>query len=85
MTISLTPEQQAWIAAHVAKGDFSTSEDAARQLIDESIAGRAEIERDNLAWAKPYVDQALSEAQRGEVMTREEYRERLLVHPALKD
>lgn len=85
MTISLTAEQQAWIAVHVAQGDFATSEEAARQLIDESIAGRAEIERDELAWAKPYVDEALAEVARGEVMTRGDYRARLLAHPALKD
>ena len=85
MTISLTPEQQAWIAAHVATGDFSSPENAARQLIDESIAARAEIELGDLAWVKPQVDEAMVEVDRGEIMTREEYRRRLLAHPALKD
>lgn len=85
MAIDLTAEQQAWIAAHVAGGDFPTPEDAARQLIDESITIRAEIERDDLAWAKPYVDRALAEVERGDVLTREEYRARLRAHPALKD
>ena len=76
MTISLTPEQQAWIAAHVARGDFSSIEDAVRQLIDERIAERAAQESDDLAWAKPYVDEALAEVERGEFLTLDEHRVR---------
>lgn len=76
MTISLTPEQQAWLNAHVARGDFASVEDAARQLIDERIAERALEEGDDLAWAKPYVDEALAAAARGDVLTREEHRAR---------
>ena len=57
ISLSLTPEQQAWIDAHVASGDFASIEEAPRQLIEERIAERA-IEEDDLAWAKPYVDQA---------------------------
>ena len=76
MTISLTPEQQAWIAAHVARGDFSSIEDAVRQLIDERIAERAAQESDDLAWAKPYVDEALAEVERGEFLTLDEHRAR---------
>jgi antitoxin ParD1/3/4 len=76
MTISLTPEQQAWINAHVARGDFASAEEAARQLIDERIAERALEEQDDLAWAKPHVDEALAEAARGDVISREEHRAR---------
>ena len=63
MTISLTPEQQAWLSAHVARGDFASVEDAARQLIDERIAERAIEEHDDLAWAKPHVDEALARSR----------------------
>jgi antitoxin ParD1/3/4 len=75
MTITLTPEQQEWLAAHVAAGDFASVEDAARQLIDERIAER-EIENDDMAWAKPYVDEALAQVERGEVITLEEHEAR---------
>ena len=36
MSITLTPEQETWIKAHVATGDFASVEveEAARQLID---------------------------------------------------
>jgi antitoxin ParD1/3/4 len=75
MTITLTPEQQEWLEAHVATGDFASVEDAARQLIDERIAER-EIENDDMAWAKPYVDEALAQVERGEVITLEEHEAR---------
>jgi antitoxin ParD1/3/4 len=75
MTITLTPEQLAWINAHVARGDFPSAEEAARQLIDERIAQRL-IEDDDLAWAKPLVDEALAEAERGDVMPLEEHKAR---------
>ena len=52
MNISLTPEQQDWLDAHVARGDFPSVEEAVRQLIDERIAERLIEEADNLAWAK---------------------------------
>jgi antitoxin ParD1/3/4 len=74
MVISLTPEQQAWLDAHVARGDFASVEDAPRQLIDERLAERAAEEKDDLAWAMPDVDEALADVARGDVLSREEHR-----------
>lgn len=86
MSISLTAEQQDWLNAHVARGDFPSVEEAARQLIDERIAERQLEEADNLAWAKPYVDDALADVARGHVLTREEHRARNAARlSALKD
>jgi antitoxin ParD1/3/4 len=77
MAISLSPEQQAWLLAHVERGDFASVGEAARQLLDERIAERiaermAE-ESDDLAWAKPYVDEARAGVARGSVISREEH------------
>jgi antitoxin ParD1/3/4 len=72
MSISLTPQQEAWLHAHVARGDYPSVADAVRQLIDDRMAD----EGDDLAWAKPYVDEALAAVSRGEVMSREEYKAR---------
>jgi antitoxin ParD1/3/4 len=84
--LSLTPEQQAWLDAHVARGDFASVEEAARQLIEERIAAREAEENDDLAWAKPYVDEALAEVERGDVLTLEEHRARNAARlAALKD
>ena len=74
MAITLTPEQEIWLKAHVATGEFASLEQAARQLIDERIAELAGNEDDDMAWAKPYVDEARAAIARGEVITLEEHR-----------
>lgn len=38
LTLTLSPEQEAWLQAHVASGDFASIEEAARRIIDERIA-----------------------------------------------
>jgi antitoxin ParD1/3/4 len=76
MTITLNPEQEAWLETRVASGDFASVEAAARQLIDERIAERALEEGDDLAWAKPYIAEALAEIARGEEITLEEHKAR---------
>jgi antitoxin ParD1/3/4 len=76
MPISLTPEQQAHLSAYVARGDFASIEEAASQLIDERIAERALEEGDDLAWAKPYVDEALQDVSQGNVLSRDEHQAR---------
>ena len=76
MTITLKPDQEAWLKTRVANGDFASIEEAARQLIDERIAERVAEESDDMAWAKPYVDEALAEVARGEEITLEEHKAR---------
>jgi antitoxin ParD1/3/4 len=79
MLISLTPKQEAWIRAHVAAGDFASVEEAARQLIDDRIAELAHDagdEHDDMAWAKPLVDEGLAALDRGDFITLEEHKAR---------
>ena len=76
MTITLHPDQEEWLKTRVASGDFASVEEAARQLIDERIAEREAEENDEMEWAKPYVDEALAEVERGEVITLEEHEAR---------
>lgn len=76
MTITLTPEQKAWLEARVARGDFPSIEAAARQLIDERIAEHAIDEEDDLSWAKAAVEEGLAALERGDVMSLEEHRSR---------
>ena len=59
------PAQQEWLETQIAKGEFASAEDAVRQMIAERMA----LEADNLAWAKPYVDEARAAVARGEVFT----------------
>jgi antitoxin ParD1/3/4 len=81
MTISLTPDQQARIAARAARGDDVSLEAAALQPIDERIAERG-IESDDLSWAKTYVDEALAGVARGDVRSWDDHRARNAVRLA---
>ena len=77
MLIALTPEQETWLKAHVATGEFASVEEAARQLIDDRIAEIANAEDDDdMEWAKPLVDEARAAIARGETITLEEHRAR---------
>jgi antitoxin ParD1/3/4 len=75
MTITLRPEQLAWINPHVARGDFPSVEEAVRQLVGERIAQRL-IEDDDLSWAKPLVDKAVAEVERGDFISLDEHKVR---------
>jgi antitoxin ParD1/3/4 len=86
ISFSLTPEQQAWLDAHVARGDFKSVEEAAQRMIEERIAELEATENDGLAWAKPYVDEAIASVEKGEGLTLEEHRARNTARlDALKD
>jgi antitoxin ParD1/3/4 len=77
MTITLKPEQETWLKAHVATGEFASIEEAARHLIDDRIAEIADLELyDDMEWAKPLVDEARAAMARGETITLEEHRAR---------
>jgi antitoxin ParD1/3/4 len=73
MEIDLTPAQRAWLEAKVSKGEFASLEEAASAAITESMA----MDIDDLEWAKPYVDRAREDVQRGDVLPLEEHRGRM--------
>jgi antitoxin ParD1/3/4 len=75
MTITLHPHQEAWLRTRVASGEFASVEEAARQLIDDRIAELADDnERDEMAWAKPYIDEGLAALDRGEFVSLEDHK-----------
>jgi antitoxin ParD1/3/4 len=79
MTITLHPDQEAWLRTRVAKGDFTSIEAAARQLLDRAIAEQTQVEveePDDMAWAKPLVDEARAAVAKGEVISLEEFETR---------
>jgi antitoxin ParD1/3/4 len=45
-------------------------------MVWQSRIAERELERDDMAWAKPYVDEALAEVARGEEITLEEHKAR---------
>jgi antitoxin ParD1/3/4 len=68
MNIVLPPEQEQWLNARIAEGQFISQEAAVRQMIAERMA----FEADDFAWARPYVDEARTAAMRGETVPLED-------------
>ena len=75
MPITLTADLEYWIAARVEEGELGSLEDGVRRLVEERIAER-DLEDDELAWAKPLIDEGLAAIERGEFVSLEEFRRR---------
>jgi antitoxin ParD1/3/4 len=73
MNVTLPPDQQKWLEAQVAAGAFASVDEALATAVADLMA----IHSDDLAWAKPYVDQARNSIARGDVLAGEEYFRRL--------
>jgi Arc/MetJ-type ribon-helix-helix transcriptional regulator len=71
MTITLTPAQQKRLEAAVAAGQFASVEDAVRFAVDHMAL--TDLERDDLSWAKPYLDEARAQIARGESLSLDEF------------
>ena len=76
MKIELSSDQQAWLEARVADGEFPSIEAAVGSLLDAQRVWESALEEDDLEWAKPLVDEALAQIERGEVLTAEEFKAR---------
>ena len=53
MNITLSPAQKKWLEAQIDAGHFSSVDDAVAVAVAELMA----INYDDLAWAKPYVEE----------------------------
>jgi len=85
ITLTLTPEQEAWLKAHAATDGAASIEEAARRIIDEHI-GECELEHDELEWAKTLVNEGLAALERGDYISLEEHKARNAARlAALKD
>ncbi len=70
--MKLSIEQQAWLTAHIESGEFSSPEEAFARLIEARMLEEA----DDLAWAKPHIEEAEAAIARGDVLTLDEHRAR---------
>jgi Arc/MetJ-type ribon-helix-helix transcriptional regulator len=70
MAVTLTPEQMRWLEQAVAEGRFPSVEDAVRLAVADLMAVS---DREDLSWAKPYLDQAEAEIERGESIPGDEF------------
>jgi len=77
MIIELPKEQQAWLEAQVTAGIFPTIEAAAEAAVAAAMVATAEAEAADLAWAKPYVDRARADIERGDTLALSEFKLRM--------
>lgn len=54
MNITLPPNQEQWLSAQIAQGEFASASDAVARLITDRMI----LETTDLDWARPYVDAA---------------------------
>lgn len=71
MNIRLKPDTEEWLKAQVAEGRFESIEDAVEALVEDDRI-HAKLLDEDLSWAKPYIDEGLAAAERGEVVPAEE-------------
>jgi antitoxin ParD1/3/4 len=60
MTITLPREQQEWLEAQVRAGFYDSVEEAVASIVGEHM----HLDVDDLAWAKPLVDEARASLDR---------------------
>ena len=72
MNIALPPDQLKWLEAQVAAGQFGSVDEALAVAVADLMA----IQDDDLAWAKPYVDEARASVARGDVLSGDEFFQR---------
>lgn len=77
MEIDLKADQRAWLEQRVADGEYASVPDAISRLIDAGMVERAYLNADDLAWAKPFVDEGVAAVERGDVMSLEEHQARI--------
>jgi antitoxin ParD1/3/4 len=73
MNVTLPSDQLEWLEAQVAAGRFGSVDEA----LVVAIADLKAMRDDDLAWAKPYVDQARASIAHGDVLSGKDFLTRL--------
>jgi Arc/MetJ-type ribon-helix-helix transcriptional regulator len=69
MKVTLPSEQEKWLEARVAAGNFGSIDEALAIAVADLMA----TEGDELDWVKPYVEQARASVARGDVLSGESF------------
>jgi Arc/MetJ-type ribon-helix-helix transcriptional regulator len=73
MTIQVPHDLQSWFASEVHAGHFASVEEA----IAFALRSLRESDPGDIAWAKPLMDEARQQAERGQVLSHDEFRARM--------
>ncbi len=74
--LNITPDQHAWIADAIARGEFATEEEAAQAAFDLGVL-QCQLEdgeetEEDIAHLRGLLDEARAQVARGEVFTAED-------------
>lgn len=69
MNITLSREHQEWLEAQVKAGAYDSVDEAIANILSQHM----DLETDDLAWAKPLVDEGRASLSRGEGITLNEH------------
>ena len=78
MNIRLKPDTEEWLKTQVAEGRFESIEDAVEVLVAEDRINQVALDRADLSWAQPYIDEGLDALASGDVIPAEEVHKELL-------
>jgi antitoxin ParD1/3/4 len=71
MRIELDEKYREWLRARVAAGDYASMEEAVAAAIERMMLDDGPDD-DDLAWAKPLVDEGVAQLDRGETFSHED-------------
>lgn len=71
MNVRLKPDTEEWLKEQVANGRFESLEQAVEALVDEDRINQAILDRTDLSWAQPYIDEGLADVEAGRVIPAE--------------
>jgi predicted transcriptional regulator len=72
MNIRLKPDTEEWLKAQVAEGRFESVEDAVEAFIEDGRLAQEALDKADLSWAKPYIDEGLADLEAGRVVPAEQ-------------
>ena len=67
MNIRLKPDTEEWLKNQVAEGRFESIEQAVEILLEEGRLNQETLDRADLSWAQPYIDEGLADLEAGRV------------------
>lgn len=73
MTITLPREQQEWLEAQVKAGVYGSIDEAVASIVTEHMI----LDIDDMAWAKPLVDEGRASLDRGQGIPLDEHLRRI--------
>jgi len=67
MNVRLKPDTEDWLRQQVESGRFASLEEAVEMLVLEDRISQEILDKADLSWAKPYIEEGLAALEAGDV------------------